>query len=171
MRVAGFPRLALSYTVNEFGDNLGVVALAILVLDETDSALATAGLFICARFLPALGAPWITARLDRHAVNRSLPQLYVLEAAAFAGLALVAAGGAWLPAVLALAFVDGTLALTGRGISRAAVAALLIPHGTLREGNALLNAAFALTSAAGPAAAGVLVGTAGAPAALWIDAA
>ena len=35
MRVAGFPRLALSYAVNELGDNLGVVALAILVLDGT----------------------------------------------------------------------------------------------------------------------------------------
>jgi MFS family permease len=170
MRVAGFPRLALSYSVNELGDNLGVVALAILVLDGTDSALATAGLFICARFLPALAAPWLTARLDRQAVNRSLPLLYALEAIAFAGLALIAAGTFALAAVLVLAFVDGTLALTGRGISRAAVATLLLPHGTLREGNALLNAAFAITSAAGPAAAGVLVATAGASAALWVDA-
>lgn len=171
MRVAGFPRLALSYAVNELGDNLGVVALAILVLDGTDSALATAALFLCARFLPALAAPWLTARLDRRAVNRSLPLLYSLEALAFAGLAIIADGAFTLAAVLALAFVDGTLALTGRGISRAAVAALLLPNGTLREGNALLNAAFAITSAAGPAAAGVLVATAGAAAALWIDAA
>ncbi|UGS38472.1 MFS transporter [Capillimicrobium parvum] len=171
MRVAGFPRLALSYAVNELGDNLGVVALAILVLDGTDSALATAGLFVCARFLPALAAPWLTARLDRRAVNRSLPALYVLEALAFAGLALIAGGTFALAAVLVLAFADGTLALTGRGISRAAVAALLLPHRALREGNALLNAAFAVTSAAGPAAAGILVGTAGAAAALWVDAA
>ena len=171
MRVAGFPRLALSYAVNELGDNLGVVALAILVLDGTDSALATAGLFVCARFLPALAAPWLTARLDRRAVNRSLPALYVLEALAFAGLALIAGGTFALAAVLVLAFADGTLALTGRGISRAAVAALLLPHRALREGNALLNAAFAIASAAGPAAAGILVGTAGAAAALWVDAA
>lgn len=171
LRVAGFPRLALSYSVNELGDNLGVVALAILVLDGTSSALATAGLFVCARFLPALTAPWLTARLDQRAVNRSLPLLYALEAVAFAGLALVAAGPFSLAAVLALAYVDGTLALAGRGISRAAVAALLLPHGTLREGNALLNAAFAVTAAAGPAAAGVLVGTVGAVAALWVDAA
>ncbi|MEZ5123335.1 MAG: MFS transporter [Solirubrobacterales bacterium] len=171
LRVAGFPRLALSYSVNELGDNLGVVALAILVLDGTNSALATAGLFVCARFLPALTAPWLTARLDQRAVNRSLPLLYALEAIAFAGLALIAAGPFSLAAVLALAYVDGTLALAGRGISRAAVAALLLPHGTLREGNALLNAAFAVTAAAGPAAAGVLVSTAGAAAALWVDAA
>lgn len=171
LSVPGFSRLALSYAVNEFGDNLGVVALAILVLDGTGSALATAALFVCARFLPAFAAPWLTARLDRRPVNRSLPLLYLLEAAAFAALALVASKGFWLPAVLALALVDGTLALTGRGLSRGAVAAILNPHGALRRGNAMLNVAFALTSAAGPVAAGVLAGVAGVSAALWVDAA
>lgn len=171
LRVPGFPRLALSYAVNELGDNLGVVALAILVLDGTGSALATAGLFMCSRFLPAFTSPWVTARLDQRPVSRSLPALYVLQALAFAGLALIAAHGFWLPAILALAFVDGTLALTGRGLSRGAVAALLLPHGTLRRGNAILNAAFAIASAAGPVAAGVLVATAGTAAALWVDAA
>lgn len=170
LSVSGFPRLAVSYSVNELGDNLGVVALAILVLDETGSALATAALFLCARFLPAFLSPWLTARLDRRAVNRSLPLLYALEALAFGGLAVLAAEGFWLPAVLALALVDGTLALTGRALSRGAVAVLLNPHGALRRGNAVLNMAFAVTSAAGPALAGVLVATAGTPAALWFDA-
>jgi predicted MFS family arabinose efflux permease len=73
--------------------------------------------------------------------------------------------------VLALAFVDGSLALTGRGLSRGAVAALLNPHGALRRGNALLNGAFAVASAAGPVLAGVLVALAGVATALWIDAA
>jgi MFS family permease len=171
LSVPGFSRLALSYSVNELGDNLGVVALAILVLDGTGSALATAALFLCARFVPAFAAPWLTAHLDRRPVNRSLPPLYALEAAAFAALAIIAAEGFWLPAVLALALVDGTLALTGRGLSRGAVAAVLKPHGKLREGNAILNVAFAVTSAAGPALAGVLVGVAGVAAALWVDAA
>jgi MFS family permease len=171
LSVPGFPRLALSYAVNELGDNLGVVALAILVLDGTGSAVATAALFVCSRFLPAFTAPWLTAHLDRRPVSRTLPMLYVLEAAAFAVLALIATHGFWLPAVLALAFVDGALALTGRGLSRGAVAALLTPHGALRQGNALLNTAFAISSAAGPVAAGVLVGVAGVSAALWVDAA
>lgn len=171
LSVRGFPRLAISYAVNELGDNLGVVALAILVLEETDSALATAALFLAARFVPAFLAPWLTARLDRRPVNRSLPALYGLEAAVFGALALVAAGDAWLPAILVLAAVDGTLALTGRGISRGAVAALLIPHGALRRGNALINVAFAVTSALGPILGAVLVSTAGASAALALDAA
>lgn len=169
LSVPGFRRLFGSYAVNELGDNLGVVALALLVLDGTDSALATMGLFLCSRFIPAFLAPALTARIDRLFVSRSLPALYALEAAAFAGLAITAAGGFSLPIVLVLAVVDGTLALTGRGLSRAAVATILKPHNALRRGNALLNGAFALTSAAGPVLAGVLVASAGVPAALWID--
>jgi hypothetical protein len=171
LSVAGFKRLAASYGINELGDNLGVVALAILVLDGTDSALATTALFVCSRFVPAFAAPWLTARVDRLRVNRSLPLLYAIEAAAFAALAVVADGRFWLPAVLVLAAIDGTLALTGRSLSRAAVATILKPHSALRRGNALLNAVFALTSAAGPVAAAVLVATAGTPVALWVDAA
>jgi MFS family permease len=171
LTVPGFRRLALSYAVNELGDNLGVVALAILVLDGTGSAMATAALFVCSRFVPAFIAPWLTARLDRRPVSRSLPLLYVVEALAFAALAFAASGTFSLPVVLLLALVDGTCALTGRGLSRGAIAVVLNPHRALRRGNALLNTVFAATSAAGPAAAGLLVGFAGTSAALAVDAA
>lgn len=172
LSITGFPRLAVSYSVNELGDNLGVVALALLVLDGTGSALATAALFISARFVPAFVAPWLTARLDRRPVNRSLPALYALEALAFAALALIAtADDGWLAAILVLAAVDGTLALTGRGISRGAVAALLKPRGALRRGNAIINVAFAVTSAVGPIAGAGLVAVGGASLALAVDAA
>jgi MFS family permease len=163
--------LATSYAVNELGDNLGVVALALLVLEGTDSALATTGLFLCSRFVPAFVAPVLTARLDRLLVSRSLPILYALEAIAFAGLAVSASTSFSLPLILVLGALDGTLALTGRGLSRAAVAAILKPRNALRKGNALLNAIFAITSAAGPLLAGVLVAAAGTSAALWVDAA
>src|SRR4051794_1886267 len=129
------------------------------------------GLFLCSRFVPAFLAPALTARLDRLLVSRSLPALYALEAAAFAGLALIASSTFSLALVLVLACVDGTLALTGRGLSRAAVAAVLKPHNALRRGNALLNVIFSVPSAAGPAVAGVLVATAGTSVALWVDAA
>jgi MFS family permease len=170
LTVPGFRRLALSYAVNELGDNLGVVALAILVLDGTGSALATAALFVCSRFVPAFIAPWLTARLDRRLVSRSLPLLYAIEAIVFAALAIAAAGTFSLLIVLFLALIDGTCALTGRGLSRGAIAAMLLPHGALRRGNALLNGVFAATSAAAPAAAGLLVGFAGTSAALAVDA-
>lgn len=171
LRVRGFAPLAGSYTVNELGDNFGVVALALLVLDHTGSALGTAALFLAAKFLPAFVSPFTTAALDRRPAGRVLPVLYLVEAAAFAALALLADDAFWLPAVLLLAFFDGLLALTARGLSRGAVAATLGPAGLLREGNAVLNVAFAVTSAGAPAVAGLVVGAGGAALALWIDAA
>jgi MFS family permease len=170
MRVRGFPALATSYAINELGDNLGVIALAILVLDRTDSALAVTALFVAGKFIPAFVAPMLTAALDHRRVGRVLPVLYVIEAAAFAALALIA-GAFSLPAVLALAFLDGLLALTARGLSRGAIAAVLTPAGLLREGNALINIVFAVMSAAGPVTAGVVVHAWGVPTALWLDAA
>ena len=47
----GFRRLAFSYTVNDLGDTFGLVALAVLVLEQTNSALGTTALFVvCAVF-------------------------------------------------------------------------------------------------------------------------
>jgi MFS family permease len=170
LRVRGFPALATSYAINELGDNLGVVALAILVLDRTDSALAVMALFLLGKFLPAFLAPALTAGLDGRRVSRVLPALYALEAGAFAGLASLSDAFVLAP-VLALAFADGLLALTARGLSRGAIAAVLTPAGALREGNALINVAFAVMSAAGPVLAGLIVHEWGAATALWLDAA
>jgi MFS family permease len=168
--VRGFPALAVSYAINELGDNLGVIALAILVLDRTGSAMATTALYLSAKFAPALLAPLLTAGLDRVRVGRTLPALYLVEAAAFAALAMLADDFVLVPALL-LAFADGLLALTARGLSRGAVAAVLNPHGALRDGNALLNVVYATMSVAGPAVAGVVVHAAGVATALWADAA
>jgi MFS family permease len=171
LRVRGFPALALSYAINELGDNLGVVALAILVLDRTDSALAVTALFVAGKFLTAFAAPALTAGLDRRRVSRVLPSLYVLEAGAFVGLAALAGDAFWLPAILAFAFADGLLALTARGLSRGAIAAVLTPADALRDGNALINVVFAVMSAAGPVLAGLIVHEWGVRTALWADAA
>jgi MFS family permease len=170
LRVRGFPALATSYAINELGDNLGVIALAILVLDRTGSALAVTALFVAGKFVPAFVAPAMTAGLDRRPVARVLPALYVLEAGAFAGLATIA-GAFWLPAVVALAFADGLFALTARGLSRGAIAAVLAPHNALRDGNALINVVFAVMSAAGPILAGLIVHQWSAATALWLDSA
>jgi MFS family permease len=169
LRVRGFPALATSYAINELGDNLGVIALAILVLDRTDSALAVTALFVAGKFIPAFAAPALTAALDHMRVSRVLPALYALEAGAFVGLAAIA-DAFWLPAILAFAFADGLLALTARGLSRGAIAAVLTPHDALRDGNALINIVFAVMSAAGPVLAGLIVHEWSAATALWLDA-
>jgi MFS family permease len=172
LAVRPFGRLLGSYTLNELGDSVGLVALAVLVFDSTDAVAPIAAFFLAAKFLPALIAPALTAQLDRYELRRALPALYVLEAAAFAGLAFFAAGGRfWLPAVLALGLIDGVLAITGRGLTRGAVAAVLQPRDLLGAGNALMNLGFAISSVFGAALGGLLISQIGVSAALLVDAA
>jgi hypothetical protein len=169
--VQPFSRLLGSYTLNELGDCVGLVALALLVYDRTEAVAPTAAFFIAAKFLPALLAPALTARIDQVALRRSLPGLYVAEAAAFAGLAVIADGRFVLVLVLALGLVDGTLAITARGLTRGAVAMVLQPAGLLKEGNALMNVGFAVASVGGTALGGLLIAQFGVAVALLVDAA
>jgi MFS family permease len=170
LRLPGFPHLAGSYFVNELGNWLGEIALAILVFEETGSEVATAGLFLAMQFVPALTTPPLVARLEGWPVRRVLPALYVAEAAGFAALAYLAADDRFaLAAVLALAAIDGMLAVTARTLTRATAAAMLAPADQLREGNGLLNVGFTIGAAAGPALGGLVVAGAGVEAALLGD--
>jgi MFS family permease len=169
LRVPAFRRLAVSYSLNEVGWGFGTVALALLVYERTGSALAPTALFLATSFLPAFLAPALTARIDGLAVRRVLPALYLVEALIFCGLAALT-GSFSLPAVLVLALADGALALTGRALTRASVAAALTPRGALREGNALLNVLFAIAFAVGPAAGGLVVSVAGIGVSLLVSA-
>src|SRR6476469_7837727 len=163
-----FRRLASSYAVNELGDWMGIIALSVLVFDQTESALATAALFLGTRFLPALRAPILVTKAGRPP-RFALPVIYCGEAAAFAGLALLVDNFS-LAAVVALADVDGALALSGRALTRAVVATALEPRGELRAGNALLNVAFTGGAAIGPALAGLGGAGLGVQSALLLDA-
>jgi MFS family permease len=166
-----FRRLATTYAVNEIGDWMGIIALSVLVFEQTDSAMATAVLFLGTRFLPAFFAPLLVTRAERPRPRFSLPVIYCGEATAFCGLALLASPNRFsLLAVTLLAAVDGCLALAGRSLTRAVVAALLEPHGELRAGNALLNVAFTGGAALGPALAGLAVAWVGVESALLLDA-
>jgi predicted MFS family arabinose efflux permease len=170
LRHPGFRRLATSYTLNELGWGFGTVALGLLVFNHTHSALATTALWLCSLLVPALVGPAATARLDRGGVRRVLPALYLAEAGIFAALALLTSAP-WLPLILALAAIDGTLALVGRALTRAAVAATLKPDGQLEAGNTLLNVSFSVCFAVGPALGGLVVAGFGISAALWVSAA
>ena len=171
LRHTGFRRLAAGYTVNELGNWLGDIALAVLVYDRTGSPLATGALFVGTHFLPALVGPALVARLEVLGSRVALPLLYAAEAAAFAALAWFAGGDFLLVAVVAIAAVDGALAAAGRALTRAAAAAVLKPAGQLRAGNTVINFGFTAAAAAGPAAGGLLVAGLGAREALLLDAA
>jgi predicted MFS family arabinose efflux permease len=170
LRRPAFRRLALSYAVNEMGDWLGVISLSVLVFELTDSALATALLFIGTGFLPAFLTPFFVARLERPPPRFVLPAIYAAEAAAFGVLALLSAHFS-LAAVVVVAALDGALALTAKTLTRAVTAAMLEPEGELRAGNAVLNIAFTGGAAVGPALAGIAVAALGVESALLLDAA
>ena len=170
LRLTGFKQLAGAYTINELGNWIGEIALAVLVFDQTGSPLATAALFLGMQFAPAFVGQALVARLEVTGTRVVLPGLYVAEAATFVALALTADNFS-LPRVVALAVVDGTLAIAARTFTRAAAAAVLSPSGHLREGNAIINVGFTGAGAAGPAIAGVVVAALGVQVALLIDAA
>jgi hypothetical protein len=169
LSVPGYRPLAGSYAINRIGDVLALVALAVVVYDETHSAFATTGLFLAMEFLPCLVAPALTALAERLPIARLLTAIYAIEAVTFAALALLTHHFS-LPLVLGLLAVDGTLAVVARAITRGALANALEPAGLIREGNALLNVALAPAFAAGGALAGVILATLGADVALMIDA-
>ncbi len=169
LRIRGFSNLALAYGVNEVGNWLGEIALAVLVYDGTHSTLATAGLFLAMQVLPSLIGPLVVARFETSPPRAILPALYAGETVAFVVLAVISSSFS-LPAVLAIAIVDGVLAATARALTRACVPALLAEQGMLRDGNALLNLMFTGAAAVGPAVGGLLVAGAGVGSALLVDA-
>jgi MFS family permease len=171
LAIRPFGRMLASYTVNEFGDSFAIVALAVLVYDRTGEVAPTAALFLAGKFVPALIAPFLTARLDQLAVRRTLPCLYAIEALVFVAIALIATGDFHLAPVLVLALIDGSIAVTARAITRGAIAAILQPAHLLREGNALLNIGFAVAAVGGSALAGLMISEFGLFSALLADAA
>ena len=126
LRLPGFANLSFAYLVNELGNWLGEIALAVLVFDQTNSPMATAALFFGMHFTPALLGPPLVSWLEALPVRASLPLLYAAEALAFGVLALFA-DDFLLVAVLVLAAIDGSLASASRALTRAAAAAALAP--------------------------------------------
>jgi hypothetical protein len=190
LKSARLRRIIGAYTVNRLGTWFGFVALSVAVFDHTHSAIAVAALLISGQALPAFAAPALAARIEAAPVRGALSGLYAFEGLATAALAVLL----WhfsLPAILLLVALDGTAALAASALLRAEtaraareeakVASDLSPsrdndleaftQAAERQANATLNIAFSATFMLGPAIAGVVVATAGAPAALFIDAA
>jgi hypothetical protein len=180
-------RIIAAYTVNRLGSWVGLVALSLAVFDHTHSALAVAALLLAWQALPAFLVPLLVARVEASRRRGELSGLYFFEAVTTAALAVLL-WHFWLPAVLALALLDGTAALAASSLLRAEVAKAARDQVTEaadagreqesleaaaqeaeRRANATLNVAFSVSFVTGPALGGAVVAAAGAPAALFID--
>lgn len=169
LRVPAFRALLVSYVINRAGDFIGALALAVIVLGATGSALATALLFLATQFLPGLVGPAIVVRIDRVAPGRLLPALYLVEAGLFLVLAVLVHHVA-VAVLIGLAFIDAALAFVARTVTRSATASTLLPHDLMPEGKAAFNGALALAMIAGPVVAGLAVALLSPVSALVIDA-
>lgn|GEM_PF-290682 len=165
----GFRPLIATYAINDVGDLLAMVALAVFIYDGTNSVWALAAMFTASRLVPSVVAPWMTARLAPLKVAVTLPGLYAVEAVLFGVLAFLVSQDAPLGWLLLLAGLDGLLALTGRSLTRGVMATIFDGGGMLRAGNAFvsqLNAWLLVLATAGAYAFIELVSP---EAALWIN--
>lgn len=161
-------RITIAYTVNELGNWLGAVALTVAVFDHTGSAIATAALFVCVRFLPALTATPVVAWLESLGRRRTLFELYCLQALTTGGLAALLLHPILAP-ILVLAAIDGTAALVARALLRAVVSQEAGDAEARRRANGRLNIGWAASGALGPAVGGALTALIGAPLVLVVD--
>jgi MFS family permease len=169
LRLPQYGRLLFAYTANELAWMVGLIALTIVVYDRTKSAIGTTAYFLCSQFVPALFSPALVARVDQRPSRTVLAALFAVQAAISLILGLVATEVALVP-LLAIVTVAGLGTLTTRSLVRVATLAVTTPAGLLREGNAVANAAFSVTIAAGPLIGGVVTATSGARPALIGDA-
>ncbi len=161
-------RVTIAYTVNELGNSLGAVAIAVAVYDRTHSAVATAALFISIYVLPALFATVAVAWLESFARRGIQAALYCAQAATTAGLAVLVLHPVLAP-ILALAAFDGLAALASRALLRAVVSQQAGGDEARRRANGQMNIGWAAASAIGPAIGGALTGLLGASLVLTID--
>ena len=167
-RVPEFRALLISYVINRAGDVFGALALAVVVLGATRSAIAIAALFLATQFLPGLVGPFLIACAGARPAGRILPVCYLAEACLFLVLAAVC-GHVGVALIVTLAFVDGTLAFAARSVTRATTASTLIPRKLMPEGKAAFNLALAAATVAGPALGGAVLALLGPAAALAAD--
>jgi MFS family permease len=161
-------RITAAYTINELGNALAAVAIAVAVFDHTHSALATAALFIAVFFLPALLATVVVTWLESFARRRIQAALYCAQAATTGGLAALVVHPLLAP-ILLLAAIDGLAALASRALLRAVVSQRAGDDKARRRANGRLNVGWAASSALGPAIGGALTGALGASLVLVID--
>jgi MFS family permease len=166
-----FAALWFGSTVSSLGDALTWVALAWLVFDRTGSARALSLLVVVATAPVIVGGPLMGAVLDRFDRRHVLVTVNGILCLAVASVPTAAATGRLTTAQLyAVAATYGLLKMA----NWAGVPSMLpevVAEDELDTANAMESIGFGVADVGGPALGGALIGLAGAPAVLAVDAA
>jgi MFS family permease len=171
LRLREFRLVVVGKGISDLGDRMVAVALAFAVLEVGGSPTAV-GLVLAARIGPlvlsVLVGGVVADRVSRRAVMVAGDVLRVATQGAMAALLLAGAADVWMLAALA------ALSGVGTGFFNPASTGLLpeiVPPELLQRANAVRSTAASGGEILGPILAGVLVGVAGAGAAIAVDAA
>ncbi len=164
--IPGLPRLVVSMALARIGGQMLSLVLVLFALDRYDSA-AIAGLVTFLAVAPGLVAsPVAGALLDRHGRTRLVVLDYLIGATSLLLIAGLASLDALpVPALLAIVTVTSlTNPLSNAGVRT--LFPVLVPPPLWERANAIDSNGYVVASIVGPALAGLIVATLGAPAAL-----
>lgn len=151
-RNSDFRRLYIARLVSFAGDWFLIVPLLGLVLDETNSPLATASVFAANSFPAFLATPFAGTIADRFSRRLVMIGSKLVGAAAVTAILLVDGGLIW---ILGMVSVISTAAAFFNAASSAAIPAL-VPSAGLAPANVLINSTWGTMAAVGAAAGGAL---------------
>ncbi|QYJ14241.1 Enterobactin exporter EntS [Rubrobacter xylanophilus DSM 9941] len=161
-----FMRLWAGQGVSFVGDAITMVALVVLVVDLTGSAVDVGGVLL-ARLLPTFAGPLVGVVADRlHDRRRLLVVVDLARAGLVSGMIFASS----MPLLYALAFLLGLCQTLFNPTIRASFPGV-VGGGDLTRANAVISGTFSCALAAGPALGGVIVAAAGVDAAFALDAA
>jgi len=166
LAIPGFPRLVGSMMLARVAQQMVSLVLVLFALDRYGSA-AVAGAVTFLAIAPGLVcSPIAGALLDRHGRTRLVLLDYALEGVALILIAALAMADALpVPALLLIVVVTSlTGPLSNTGIRT--LFPVLVPRELWERANAVDSNGYVVASIFGPALAGALVATLGAPAAL-----
>jgi DHA3 family macrolide efflux protein-like MFS transporter len=167
-RDARFSAFWLASVVSMFGDRLHQIALGVMVLAITGSALQTGLVFLAATLPNLVLGPIAGTFVDRWDQKRVMIASDLIRAALVATIPFVVEASVWL--VYPLAFLVTTVSLFFRP-AKAAIVPRIVPRSDLMPANGALLSGEALADIAGYPLAGVFVAFLGANLALafWVD--
>jgi MFS family permease len=165
-RPGAFRRLWLARVVSLVGDSVGLVALMLLVAEETGDGVSVGLLLLAADGTATLLSPLLGVVADRTSRRRTMIACELGQALAIGTIALLLPA---LPVLLGLVAAQSVLAATFQAASRSAVAEL-VDDAELEGANAVLGAGTYGLEVAGPLLVALLLPVLSVPGVLVLDA-